>query len=46
VHAWTLNRARDITWCLNRGVTGITTDDPAVAAAAVARWAKRYPSIA
>ena len=42
VHVWTVNRARDITWCLNRGVTGITTDDPAVAAAAVARWAERH----
>jgi glycerophosphoryl diester phosphodiesterase len=42
VHVWTVNRARDITWCLNRGVTGITTDDPAVAAAAVGRWAERH----
>ncbi len=41
VHVWTVNRARDITWCLNRGVTGLTTDDPAVAAAAVERWQDR-----
>ncbi len=41
VHVWTVNRARDITWCLNRGVTGLTTDDPAVAAAAVDRWRRR-----
>ena len=46
VHVWTVNRARDITWCLTRGVTGITTDDPAVAAAAVARWARRTATIA
>ncbi|HEU5484518.1 MAG TPA: glycerophosphodiester phosphodiesterase family protein [Microlunatus sp.] len=39
VHVWTVNRRRDVTWCLRRGVTGITTDDPAVAAAALARWA-------
>ncbi len=38
VHVWTVNKARDVTWCLSRGVSGITTDDPAVAAAAVARW--------
>jgi glycerophosphoryl diester phosphodiesterase len=41
VHVWTVNRARDITWCLNRGVTGLTTDDPAVAATAVDRWQDR-----
>lgn len=46
VHAWTVNRARDITWCLNRGVTGITTDDPAVAQAAVTRWERRTAAIA
>lgn len=46
VHVWTVNRARDITWCLTRGVTGITTDDPAVATAAVARWAGRPAGIA
>jgi glycerophosphoryl diester phosphodiesterase len=46
VHVWTLNRARDIAWCLTRGVTGITTDDPAVAAGAVARWARRSSTIA
>lgn len=46
VHVWTVNTARDITWCLNRGVTGITTDDPAVAAAAVTRWARRTATIA
>ena len=46
VHVWTVNRARDISWCLTRGVTGITTDDPAVAAAAVARWARRTATIA
>ncbi len=41
VHVWTVNRARDIAWCLDRGVSGLTTDDPAVAAAAVARWQHR-----
>ncbi|HEY5979405.1 MAG TPA: glycerophosphodiester phosphodiesterase family protein [Microlunatus sp.] len=46
VHVWTVNRSRDITWCLNRGVTGLTTDDPAVAAAAVGRWARRRAGIA
>jgi glycerophosphoryl diester phosphodiesterase len=46
VHVWTVNRARDISWCLARGVTGITTDDPAIAAKAVARWQRRHPPIA
>jgi glycerophosphoryl diester phosphodiesterase len=46
VHAWTVNRARDITWCLDRGVTGLTTDDPAVAAAALTRWQRRTAAIA
>lgn len=46
VHVWTVNRARDITWCLTRGVTGITTDDPAVAAGAIARWERTGSRIA
>lgn len=41
VHVWTVNRVGDVLWCLDRGVTGLTTDDPAVAAAAVARWQQR-----
>jgi len=41
LHVWTVNHPGDIAWCLTRGVTGITTDDPAVAAAAVARWQRR-----
>jgi glycerophosphoryl diester phosphodiesterase len=46
VHVWTVNKPRDIVWCLNRGVTGITTDDPAVAAVAVARWERRRAELA
>ncbi|MDN5763435.1 MAG: hypothetical protein L0H41_14120 [Microlunatus sp.] len=46
LHAWTVNRPRDILWCLDRGVTGITTDDPAVAAATVARWRSRRDRMA
>ncbi len=45
VHVWTVNTARDISWCLDHGVTGLTTDDPAAAAAAVARWARRHRAI-
>lgn len=41
VHVWTVNKPRDLAWCLDRGVTGITTDDPAIAAVAVARWQRR-----
>lgn len=46
VHVWTVNKARDVTWCLHRGVSGITTDDPAVAAGALARWERRSRKIA
>lgn len=46
VHVWTVNRLRDIAWCLDRGVTGITTDDPAVAATAIDRWQWRRSGIA
>lgn len=46
VHVWTVNKPRDIAWCLDHGVSGITTDDPAVAAAAVARWERTRARIA
>lgn len=46
VHVWTVNKARDVSWCLRRGVSGITTDDPAVAAGAVARWSGGRTAIA
>ncbi|HEY5786134.1 MAG TPA: glycerophosphodiester phosphodiesterase family protein [Microlunatus sp.] len=46
VHVWTVNRSRDISWCLSRGVTVITTDDPAGARAAVDRWARRRATLA
>ena len=46
VHVWTVNKARDVTWCLRRGVSGITTDDPAVAAGALARWGRLTRKIA
>lgn len=46
VHVWTVNKARDVRWCLRRGVSGITTDDPAVVAGVVARWARARPGIA
>lgn len=46
LHTWTVNRPREITWCLDLGVTGLTTDAPAVAASTVDRWERRRHRIA
>lgn len=46
VHVWTVNRPQDLTWCLDHQISGLTTDDPAVASRVVARWESRRRGIA
>ena len=46
IDVWNPNTPSEVTWCLDRGVTGITTDDPAMAARTIARWSKQHSGIA